>query len=119
MSQKKITISDDDLAILDAVSIMLEFEGYKVTCISDGNVLLTKEGPFANLLLLDIWMSGTDGREICKFLKNNKTTAQIPIILISASKDIEGSALNAGADDFLPKPFDMADLLRKIELHIS
>lgn len=118
MNQKKITIADDDPAILDAVAVMLEFAGYKVDCISDGNDLLAKDGPFTDLLLLDIWMSGTDGREICRQLKQNKTTANVPIVLISASKDIGRSALEAGADDFLPKPFDMEDLIKKIESHI-
>ncbi len=116
---KRILIADDDPGILDAVGIMLEFEGYEVSCIPDGNVLLTMEDEFPDLLLLDIWMSGTDGRDVCKHLKQKESTSKIPIVLISASKDIERSAMDAGADDFLAKPFEIDDLLEKIERHIS
>lgn len=115
---KRILIADDDPGILDAISIMLEFEGYEVNCISNCASLLTMETGFPDLLLLDIWMSGTDGRDVCKQLKQKANTSAMPIVMISASKDIECSALQAGADDFLAKPFEMDDLLEKIEKYI-
>ncbi len=108
-------IADDDPAILDAVGIMLEFEGYDVQSTSNGAELFDMTGQFPDLLLLDIWMSGSDGRDICKYLKQNPQTRNIPVVLVSASKDIERSAIEAGADDFLAKPFDMDDLIKKIE----
>jgi DNA-binding response OmpR family regulator len=115
---KTIMIADDDPGILDAIEIMLEFEGYQVRSMQNGAALLTMENSFPDLLLLDIWMSGTDGRDICRHLKQRADTCKIPIVLISASKDIENSAIEAGADDFLAKPFEMDDLLKKIERHI-
>jgi CheY-like chemotaxis protein len=72
-----------------------------------------------DLLLLDIWMSGLDGREICKALKLQDHTKHIPIILVSANRDTEQIAHDAGADDFLNKPFDMDDLLRKVAERVS
>jgi len=108
-------IADDDPAILDSVGIMLEFEGYDVTTTVNGSTVLDMVKELPDLLLLDIWMSGMDGRDICKQLKGNERTRGIPIVMISASKDIEGSAIEAGADDFLAKPFDINDLLGKIE----
>jgi CheY-like chemotaxis protein len=108
-------IADDDPAILDSVGIMLEFEGYDVTTTINGRTVLDMEKELPDLLLLDIWMSGMDGRDICKRLKQNEKTQGIPIVMISASKDIERSAMEAGADGFLAKPFDINDLLRKIE----
>ena len=69
-----------------------------------------------DLLLLDIWMSGEDGRDICKKLKQSELTKNIPVIMVSASKDIKESALAAGADDFLAKPFEMNELLGKIKM---
>ena len=63
------------------------------------------ETDLPDLLLLDIWMSGTDGLDICKQLKQNTATQHIPIVLLSASREIEKSALDAGANDFLSKPF--------------
>jgi len=101
---KRIMIADDDPGILDAVGIMLEFEGYEVQSTLNGSTLLNMESEFADLLLLDIWMSGADGRDICKQLKQKPATSKIPIVLISASKDIKHSAMEAGADDFLEKP---------------
>jgi CheY-like chemotaxis protein len=112
---KKIMIADDDPAILDSVGILLEFEGYDVTTTLSGRTVLNIVNELPDLLLLDIWMSGMDGRDICKTLKQNEKTKGMPIVMISASKDIERSAIAAGADDFLAKPFDMNDLLEKIE----
>jgi len=117
--QKRVMIADDDPGILDAVSILLEFEGYEVTAIPNGAELFTIQKELPDLLLLDIWMSGNDGRDICKHLKQQASTSKLPIVLISASKDIERSAMEAGADDFLAKPFEINDLLKKIEKFIN
>ena len=116
---KKIMIADDDPAILDSVGLLLEFEGYEVQTTPDAAILLTMETGFPDLLLLDIWMSGTDGRDICRHLKKQKLTSKLPIVLISASREIEQSAIDAGANDFLAKPFEVNDLIKKIEQHIS
>jgi DNA-binding response OmpR family regulator len=113
--QKKIMIADDDPGIVDAVEMLLEFEGYEVTSTVDGSTVLDMKHELPDLLLLDIWMSGEDGREICKKLKTTPITKDIPVIMISASRDIKQSAMDSGADDFLAKPFEMAELLKKIE----
>lgn len=116
---KKILIADDDPAICDAVKMMLEMEGYQVGTTVDGATIYRMESEMPDLLLLDIWMSGQDGREICKYLKARESTKHIPIIMVSASRDIEKSAREAGADDFLSKPFKMADLLGKVALYVN
>jgi DNA-binding response OmpR family regulator len=64
-------------------------------------------------------MSGVDGRDICKYLKQQDDTKKIPILMLSASRDIEESAMQACADDFLAKPFEMNELLKKIKKHLS
>lgn len=111
---KRILIADDDPGIVDAVEMMLDFHGYQVSSTYDGNeVLKLKE--FPDVLLLDIWMSGCDGRDICKELKANESTRHIPVLMVSASKDIAQSAIQSGADDFLAKPFEMDELLSKLE----
>lgn len=112
---KKIMIADDDPGIVDAVEMLLEFEGYIVTTTVDGSTVLDMKEEMPDLLLLDIWMSGEDGRDICRQLKATQATKNIPVIMVSASRDIKQSALDAGADDFLAKPFEMNDLLAKIE----
>ena len=106
-------VADDDLSILECVKLMLEFEGYTVRTTPMGNSLLTLE-ELPDLILLDIWMSGVDGREICKLLKADPKTSHIPVLLFSASTKLCLSASEAGADDYLEKPFEMDDLLRKI-----
>ncbi|MCO5936286.1 response regulator [Mucilaginibacter sp. RB4R14] len=112
---KKIMIADDDPGIVDAIEMMLEFEGYSVTTTVDGATVLDMKEELPDLLLLDIWMSGEDGRDICRKLKSETLTKNIPVIIISASRDIASSAMAAGADDFLAKPFEMDVLLQKIE----
>jgi DNA-binding response OmpR family regulator len=111
---KKILVADDDPAILDAIRMILEMEEYDVSTSVDGETIYKMENEYPDLLLLDIWMSGEDGRDICRFLKSNPKTKNIPVILISASRDIMKSAKEAGADDFLAKPFEMDDLLNKV-----
>jgi DNA-binding response OmpR family regulator len=114
MKQKRIMIADDDPGIVDAVEMLLEFEGYEVTSTVDGSTVLDMKDELPDLLLLDIWMSGEDGRDICRKLKSINSTKNIPVIMISASRDIKASAMAAGADDFLAKPFEMDELLKKI-----
>ncbi len=119
MASKKILIADDDQAIVESLEMVLEMADYTVKSTVDGRVIpmMKKEKP--DLLLLDIWMSGTDGREICKKLKKNKKTKDIPIIMISASRDIKKSTEDAGADDFLEKPFEVDSLLEKIQKYLG
>ena len=109
-------IADDDPGIVDAVELLLEFEGYEVTSTVDGTTVLEMKEELPDLLLLDIWMSGEDGRDICKKFKESELTKDIPVIMISASRDVRESAIAAGADDFLSKPFEMNELLQKVEL---
>lgn len=113
---KKITLADDDPGILDAVGMMLELEGYEVSATLNGNNVLHFDKPLPDIYVLDIWMSGSDGRDLCIELKANEQTKHIPVILISASNDLKRSAEVAGADDFLAKPFEIDSLLAKIEL---
>jgi len=112
--QKRITVADDDPGILDAVGMMLEMEGYEVNTTLNGHTVLSLQ-QLPDVYILDIWMSGSDGRELCKQLKTEEKTKNIPVILISASNDLKRSAETAGADDFLAKPFEIDALLEKIE----
>ena len=113
---KKILIADDDPGIVDAVEMMLSFSGYDVSTTYDGrDALNLSSEQLPDLFLLDIWMSGVDGRDICRELKESEQTRHIPVLMISASNDIHHSALDAGADDFMTKPFDMQQLINKID----
>jgi DNA-binding response OmpR family regulator len=118
---KKILIADDDPAIVDSLQFMLEEAGFKVMATLEGEQVekMVKEQDRPDLLLLDIWMSGYDGRQICKSLKTTNNTKSIPVIMFSATKDIEKTTIQSGADCFIEKPFDMHDLLEKVEKHIN
>ena len=116
---KKILIADDNPAILEAVSLILEDVGYETYTVSDDKIIKQIVSIKPDLILLDIWLSGQDGREICKTLKNRNDTKNIPIIMISANKDTSIIAKEAGANDFLEKPFDMDDLLTKVASYMS
>lgn len=116
---KSILVADDNPAILDALRIMLEEEGYHVTTTEDGAVAKHIKAPLPDLLLLDVWMSGIDGRDICKHLKSADETKHIPIVMISATKGLEQIAKDAGADDFISKPFQMDHLLEVVAARIS
>lgn len=112
---KKIFIADDDAAIVDATSLMLELMGYDVASTLNGSAILEAMQPRPDLLILDIWLSGIDGRDICRQLKSDPATKDIPVLMISASREIKNSAMDSGADDFMAKPFEMQLLFQKIE----
>jgi len=114
-TSQKIFIADDDEAIVDAISLMLEVMGYEVEYTLSGAKIAARMQSIPDLLLLDIWMSGIDGRDVCRQLKADPKTQNIPVLMISASRDIRESAMASGADDFLAKPFEMDMLLEKIE----
>lgn len=119
METKKILIADDDEGIVDAVSMILEVMGYEVDFTYDGGAVLDAVKKKPDLILLDIWMSGHDGRDICKQLKSDPDYSGIPILMISASRDIKQSALDAGANDFMEKPFEMDSLLNKVDFLLN
>jgi len=119
MGPKKILIADDDEGIVDAVTMILEVMGYEVIFTYDGGAVIDAVDNKPDLILLDIWMSGYDGRDICRELKNNPHHKAIPILMISASRGIRQSALDAGANDFMEKPFEMDALLSRVDSLIN
>jgi DNA-binding response OmpR family regulator len=118
-AKKKVMIVDDEKSIVEALSIMLEEEGYEVLATTNAHEVkkLIKLRP--NLLLLDIWMSGFSGEEICMQLKSKAETKNIPIIIFSANRDTHVIASKAGADDFITKPFEMQAMLDKVASYIG
>ena len=114
---KKILVVDDDPDILDALQFMLEDAGYRVTTTEKGEYaenLHDTNGGLPDVILLDVLLSGKDGRLICQKLKSQEETKHIPIIMMSAHNNALQSVASVGADDFIAKPFETADLLAKI-----
>jgi DNA-binding response OmpR family regulator len=113
--QKKILIVDDEPDILEFLAVILEDEGYSVAKTDKGYTLekLPQEA-LPDLILLDMLLSGKDGRVIVKRLKSQEQTRHIPVIMFSAHPSAEQTAREAGADDFIAKPFDIDDLLNRV-----
>ncbi len=114
--KKHVLVVDDDTAILDAISQTLEEKGYKVTGFSRGHLFLQfLESNGADLIILDMFLRGMDGREITKLIKKDKNKKNIPVLMISAQSGEVGSIAESGVDAFLPKPFDTLELLQEVE----
>src|SRR6266446_2005179 len=111
-SKKSILLVDDSLDILEAVKLILEDGGYDVWARDKGEYLedLHKQVRLPDLIILDMLLSGKDGRELATALKNNSRTRPIPIIMLSAHPSL-ASIKGSGADAFLPKPFEIDELL--------
>ena len=110
---KQILVVDDDPDILDAISLTLEDQGYHIRTSEKGETAenLITEKNLPDLLILDVLLSGKDGRDIARKLKSSEKTQTIPIVMISAHPSAHITAMQAGADVFLPKPFEIDDLL--------
>lgn len=112
---KTILVVDDDLDILLVLQELLAEEGYRVQMALNGATaesFLRQELP--DLILLDLLISGTDGRELIKQLKGEASTAAIPVLMISAHPHAEREARAVGADGFVAKPFEIDALLTKV-----
>lgn len=113
---KKILVCDDDKGILEVLRIILENNDYEVETVSNGRGIEKKVKAYKpDLILLDIWMPGIEGKEITKLLKRDRATGNIPLVIISALNDTDKIAREVGADDFLVKPFDINVLLDKVK----
>ena len=112
----RILVLDDDPDIGTMIKMMLEYKGYRVI-VSDRADLaqqaLNTGG--VDLIIMDMLLSGVNGTDLCIDLKKNPSTSHIPVIMISAHPNAKEICLQAGADEFISKPFDMNDILSKIE----
>ncbi|HEY0742541.1 MAG TPA: response regulator [Chryseosolibacter sp.] len=107
---KKIIFADDDPSIQEVINLILE-DDYKITTFSRGEPLMNNEFEVPDLFLVDKQLpGGVDGLDICKFLKNQEKTRNVPVIVISASPNLKKLAKAAGADDSIEKPFPITEL---------
>lgn len=109
-----ILIIDDDPEILKAITKLLQHQGHRpitTTAEDTAYILELRKGNYLpDIIIMDILLSGIDGRNLCREIKNNPKTKHIPIIMFSAYPNIEDSAREAGANYFLAKPFGGRDL---------
>ncbi|MBI5415484.1 MAG: EAL domain-containing protein [Candidatus Omnitrophica bacterium] len=116
-NRKSILLVDDDHAITQTLSMLLETRGYDVAVAHCGREVFEKISDTFDVILLDLILPDCGGFDVCRKLRENRTTKQIPIIILSAklfSEDIvEG--LYLGADDYLTKPFEYEELVARME----
>jgi len=111
----KILVVDDNPDILDALQQILEMDGYDVVATTDGRkVLHMMHAEHPDLLLLDIWLPGCDGKDLCRQIKQQESSCQFPVLLMSAHRDIQQMVAQASADGFIQKPFEMKTLLTTV-----
>jgi len=117
MSKGKILVVDDEIYIVHILDFSLGMEGYEVVTALDGEAALEKvkvEKP--DLIVLDIMMPKLDGYEVCKTIKANAATQNIPVILLSAKgrNADQKMGFDVGADDYITKPFSPRKLVERI-----
>jgi two-component system response regulator MprA len=110
-----LVIAEDDRAVRESVTRALELEGYSVTAVTDGVAALeVASGSDIDLLILDLGMPNMDGLTVCRRLRS--AGSRLPILVLTARTEVSDrvSGLDAGADDYLPKPFSLDELLARL-----
>jgi DNA-binding response OmpR family regulator len=116
-SQQHILVIDDNEDILVMLKTMLELKRYQVSIRDNAeNIEETIFNLQPDVIIMDMLLSGMDGRDVCRELKKNPTTSNIPLLMISAHPNAQSTCLDAGADYFLSKPFDMTEFFDKVSL---
>jgi DNA-binding response OmpR family regulator len=117
----KILLIEDELDLAEVTKMRLKNSNYEVIHTGDGEkalVLLQKDTP--DLILLDLLLPGIQGDEVCKQLKFDDRLKHIPVVLFTASiDDIPKVVKEIGADDYIMKPFEPEELLKKIRKFIG
>ena len=118
MSKSTVLVVEDEEDILEVLQYNLQQEGYEVACCMDGLQGLEQARRLKpDLVLLDIMLPGMDGVEICRNLKEDDSTRRIPIIMVTAKgEEIDVVlGLGVGADDYIPKPFKVRELVARVK----
>jgi len=118
---KKILILDNNELMIEVLTYILTANGYDVVSFSDaGNIFNNIKATHPDLIILDVLLPGMDGHDICRLIKLNRDTKNLPVIICSASDDI-GKTLgqNGAPDDVLHKPFGINNLIEKVGYQLA
>jgi two-component system response regulator VicR len=116
---KKILVIDDDEDILNIIEIVLKDEGYQVIISRVGNFVNEIFEIQPDLILLDNRLAGTSGHDLCKTLKSEQLTSNIPVVMISAANGLKQIAIDCGADNYIEKRFDIGYLCEVVASTLS
>lgn len=116
MRAMRILVVDDERAVRESLRRALELEGYDVELAEDGEAALERLASTApaDAVILDVLMPGIDGLEVCRRLRAGANA--VPVLMLTARAEVDSrvAGLDAGADDYLPKPFALAELLARL-----
>jgi two-component system phosphate regulon response regulator PhoB/two-component system alkaline phosphatase synthesis response regulator PhoP len=115
--QKLIYIVEDEADILELLSLKLGAAGFATACFTEAKPMLSAlEKRVPDLILLDLMLPDLDGFDVCARLKGDPSLEKIPVIMLTARVGVEDrvSGLNLGADDYIAKPFETAELIARI-----
>ena len=117
----RILILDDDKDLLIVIKSLLRKKGFDVVTCSNWSMAWDAVKAYKpQLILLDVFLPGTDGLDACKKLKSYKFSRHIPVIMFSSYPNIAETAINEfGADDFIAKPFETTEIIKKIHNVLS
>ncbi len=119
MSKRKILVVDDSTLVAEAVKAKLEANNYDVQLAFSGEEALDKvTAEVPDLMILDVYMPGIDGFEVCRRLREKPETQSLPIVMLSSRGNIKEklAGFRVGADDYLVKEFDLLDLPYRVKL---
>lgn len=107
---KRIVLTEDDDAIRDIFHIVFDIQGIEIESYDNGDGIISEELEAPALFILDKQISGTNGLEVCRFIKSCKKYSDIPVLMLSADPDIFKLAQEVGADGAIAKPFSLDQL---------
>lgn len=116
-AQLSVLVIDDQENIIEFIKLGLKYEGFLVESAMDGQQGLdAAQRLIPELIILDVMLPGMDGLEVCRRLRANPTTQDIPILMLTAKDDVRDriAGLDTGADDYLTKPFSFEELVARI-----
>ena len=120
--KKNVLIVDDEPHIVNLIKLSLNKDQYDVTGAYAGReALLHIDKKIPDLVVLDLMMPGVNGYELCKALRENPKTRKIPVLILSAKSQMNDKlhAIDVGADDYMTKPFDPMELVKRIKLNLN
>ena len=112
---KTILVADDEESIVEVVSLFLQYNGYNTLEAYDAQTAINLVAKQPDLIILDVWFGPIDGTTLCKHFKGQEVSNHIPILMFSAARDLRKYTLEAGADSYIEKPFDVSDLLNQVQ----
>lgn len=120
--KKNILVVDDEIGALTLIGIMLERGGFTVVKAKDADTALAAlDQSTPDMIILDVMMPGMDGIELCDVIRHRNDTSQTPVLILSARGDADSvmRGMEAGADDYLPKPILHHDLVAKVRTMLA